>query len=169
MKDLVFVSLLCEHLGGWSELSGASTCPACCYTMCSLCLGVRGGSIYILGRITKGTKRSRAKGLWVPSPTGESWLQQSDTLPCVPASGSSSVAGPAGRGGWDLYSRGLTPTQKLFPYGKRGELLSGNSQQSLAQLLSLLFQLSCLENKRCDLTNFLKKILKNTGFLKLLE
>lgn len=116
----------------------------------------RGGSIYILGRMMRGTKRNRAKGSWAPSSTGDPWLQRSDPLPCVPSSGSSSVAGPAGSGGgWGPYSRGLTPKQKRFPYGKRGEQISGNSQQPLAQLLSLLFQLSCLENKRCDLTNFL--------------
>lgn len=138
-------------LGGWSELSGARTCPPCCRAMCRLCRGTRGGSIYIPGRMTRGTERNRAKGSRAPSSTGDSWRQRSDTVPWVPSSGSSSVAGPAGRGGWGLYSRRLTPKQKLFPYGKRGERVSGNSPQPLAQLLSLLFQLSRLENKRCDL------------------
>lgn len=75
------------------------------------------------------------------------------------------MAGPAGKGGWDLYSRGLMPSKKFFPYGKRGELILGSSQQSLAQLLSLLLQLSCLKNKPCDHINFLLKTLKILDFL----
>lgn len=85
MKDLtVFAFLLHESLGGWSEVSGARTRPPCCCTMRSLNLVICGGSIYVLGRMTKGTKRNRVKGSWAPSFTEGSWMQHSDTLSGVP-------------------------------------------------------------------------------------
>lgn len=62
-----------------------------------------------------------------------------------------------------LYSGGPYAQQNVFYCGKKGEPILGDSQQSLALLLSLS-QFSHLKNKLSDI-NFLFKTLKNVDFL----
>lgn len=111
-------------------------------------------------------KKAIAKDTCAPPFKEDSWKQHCDTSSCIPFSriklyGMSSWKG---RLGWGFFRVALCPALKSFTMEKERNDI-GQQPAALAQLLSLLFQLSHLENKLCNHINFLFKTLKNLDFL----